>query len=44
MKCPDCKIEMDMLPEVMDKWGNIVMRDPVVYKCPKCRIEIEDEE
>ena len=43
MTCSDCKIKMKYLPEIFDKWGNIVMRDPVVYKCPRCLHEIEAE-
>ena len=44
MKCPDCKIPMTWEGEMMSKDGEIVMRQNLLWKCPKCKIEIEDGE
>jgi len=35
MRCPDCKMEMDMLPyNYQNK----------IYKCPRCKVEIQEED
>jgi Zn-finger nucleic acid-binding protein len=34
MKCPDCKVEMVKIDDYQD----------TVYKCPKCFIEIGDDD
>ena len=45
MRCPDCKIEMMIWSgERMSKDSEILMRNVLLWKCPKCQIEIEDDE
>lgn len=40
MNCPDCKIPMDLLKTMA--YGEKM--DEEVWKCPKCKIEVESEE
>ena len=44
MNCPDCKVSMAWSGEMMGKDGEIVMRENLLWKCPKCGIEIEEED
>ena len=44
MNCPDCKIPMEEVKFIQDENGNLVQSFLLIYKCPKCKIEIEEEE
>ena len=42
MKCPDCKIPMERVDTTIDEHCEpISVQDPY-WKCPKCKIEVED--
>ena len=42
MKCPDCKIKLEYSDErPSESWENY---DVKVYKCPKCGIELDEDE
>jgi len=40
MKCPDCKIEMDLINM---GFGGVPLEENY-WKCPKCKIEVDEEE
>lgn len=44
MDCPDCKVPMIWNGEMMGKDGAIIMREKLLWKCPKCRLEIEEDD
>lgn len=44
MICPDCNMPMTWRAETLDKNGDVVMLEYIIWKCPKCKIEIEEEE
>ena len=44
MKCPDCKIEMELINRQIDtsgKVGSLGSEEIQVYRCPRCYVEIE---
>ena len=44
MKCPDCKIQMVIQPFMLDKRMIPILVDEKIWKCPKCKMELEEEE
>ncbi len=44
MDCPDCKIPMNKITQTVDKQGNIVEFFLPIHKCPRCKMEKEEEE
>ena len=45
MKCMDCKIRMDKIERSVDGAcvdGRVTERVYIVYKCPRCFVEIEE--
>ena len=44
MRCPDCKIPMEEVKFIQDEHGNLVQSFLPIWKCPRCKIEIEEGE
>ena len=44
MKCPDCKIEMELINRQIDlsrKNGSSFSEEIHIYRCPRCVVEVE---
>jgi predicted RNA-binding Zn-ribbon protein involved in translation (DUF1610 family) len=44
MKCPDCKLEMELVDREIDrscKSDLTLTEEYMVYRCPRCYVEIE---
>ena len=44
MKCPDCKIEMDLIDTMTEPHGDGLIGCEEYWKCPKCKLEIDSED
>lgn len=42
MKCPDCKIKLDVVDERLSESGELY--EVRVFKCPKCEVEFDEDE
>ncbi len=44
MTCPDCHTNMEKVIAGTDEDGDVVAYDNPYWKCPKCKIELEEDE